>query len=204
MKSWKVQRLTISPRQHMLLHRLLGKLRVRLARLWLWQLQLWLCWWSGFVGEAESILEKHLAKQLHKVGKIVKRPRYPSHFFFIFYFPYILFLFFFSFSFLFLFLFILLPSLFIIHPSPYPSTSPGLSRSPPNSTTQRCRWPPPRCASAISIALTLPLMSSALTPPPALPLTGSHRPPPPTSPDYPAHLPSPHRHRQAATPNLPR
>jgi hypothetical protein len=40
--------------------------RVRLAglRLWLWQLRLWLCWWSGFCGGAESVLEKRLAKQL--------------------------------------------------------------------------------------------------------------------------------------------
>jgi hypothetical protein len=41
-------------------------LRVRLAglRLRLWQLWLWLCWWSGFCGGAESVLKKRLAKQL--------------------------------------------------------------------------------------------------------------------------------------------
>jgi hypothetical protein len=33
--------------------------RVRLAGL-----RLWLCWWSGFCGGAESVLEKRLAKQL--------------------------------------------------------------------------------------------------------------------------------------------
>jgi hypothetical protein len=31
--------------------------------LWLWQLRPWLCWWSRFSGEAETILKKRLAKQ---------------------------------------------------------------------------------------------------------------------------------------------
>jgi hypothetical protein len=36
-------------------------LRVCLAGLRLW---LWLCWWSGFGGGAESVFKKHLTEQL--------------------------------------------------------------------------------------------------------------------------------------------
>jgi hypothetical protein len=42
------------------------RVMVRLAglQLWLWQLRLWLCWWSGFCGGAKFVLGKRLAKQL--------------------------------------------------------------------------------------------------------------------------------------------
>jgi hypothetical protein len=35
---------------------------VRLAGLWLWlwQLRLWLCWWSGFCGGVGAVLEKNV------------------------------------------------------------------------------------------------------------------------------------------------
>jgi hypothetical protein len=37
-----------------------------LAQLWLplWLLQRWLCRWSGFSGEIETVLEKRFTKQL--------------------------------------------------------------------------------------------------------------------------------------------
>jgi hypothetical protein len=41
----------------------------QLAQLWLplWLLQLWLCRWSGFSGETETVLGKRFTKQLLSV-----------------------------------------------------------------------------------------------------------------------------------------
>jgi hypothetical protein len=73
-------------------------LRVCLVELWLWlwQLRPWLCWWSRFSGEAETILKKRLAKQFflavshRQVGEIPIMPFFFFSFFLLifFFFPF--------------------------------------------------------------------------------------------------------------------